>query len=50
MPGGRVYRISAGHPFYVRSWAPYGGPQPTVPVTQLSIDRAGTGGYFVHLK
>ncbi len=50
MPGGRVYRVAAGHPFRVASWAPYGGPQPTVAVTQLTVDRAGAGGLFAHLK
>lgn len=49
-PGGRVYRVLAGHPTFVPSWAPYGGPRPTVRINQVTIDRAGTGGVFNHLR
>ena len=49
-PGGRVYRISLGRAVYVPSWAPYGGGRPTMQITQLTIARAGTGGYFNHLR
>lgn len=50
MPGGRVYRIAGGHATYVPSWAPYGGPRPAVNINQVTIDRAGTGGQFNHLR
>ena len=50
VPGGRVYRVSAGRPVYVPSWAPYGGPRPTVLVNQVTIDRAGSGGAYNHLR
>lgn len=50
VPGGRVYRVSAGHPVYVPSWSPYGGPRPTVLINQVTIDRAGTGGAYNHLR
>lgn len=50
VPSGRVYRVSAGHATYVPSWAPYGGPRPTVLISQLTIDRAGTGGIYNHLR
>ncbi len=49
-PGGRVYRVSSGHAVYVPSWSPYGGPRPTVRINQLTIDRAGLGGVFNHLR
>lgn len=49
-PGGRVYRVSGGHATYVPSWAPFGGPQPSVRINQLTIDRAGQGGVFNHLR
>ena len=49
-PGGRVYLVTAGHPAYVPSWVPYGGPHPSVQVNQLTIDRAGLGGVFNHLR
>ena len=48
-PGNAVYRISSGKPTYVPSWAAYGGPQPATQITQTTIDRAGSGGYFNHL-
>jgi hypothetical protein len=49
VPGGRVYRVLSGHARYVPSWAPYGGPRPTVRINQVTVDRAGTGGVFNHL-
>lgn len=49
-PGGRVYRIAAGRPVFVPSWTPLGGPRPTVKVNQVTIDRAGAGGAFNHLR
>ena len=38
---GKVYIVNNGVPTYVPSWAPYGGPQPTTTVDQITIDRAG---------
>lgn len=46
---GRIYRVSGGVASYVPSWAPYGGPQPTVTVDQAALDNAGTGGVWNHL-
>ena len=48
-PSARVYRVMDGVPRYLSSWAGYAGPQPTVLVPQISIDRAGISGYE-HLK
>ena len=50
MPGSHIYRVTAGHATFVKSWAPYGGPHPTVFVNQATIDRAGTGGPYNHLR
>ena len=50
MPGSHVYRVSAGHATLVTSWKPYGGPHPTVMINQATIDRAGTGGPYNHLR
>jgi hypothetical protein len=49
-PGGRIYRISNGTPSRVTSWTPYGGPQPTVTVPQISIASGGLPGSYAHLK
>jgi hypothetical protein len=49
-PSGKVYRVANGKPSWVRSWAGYGGPHPTVLVPQISIDWAGMGGGYEHLK
>ena len=46
---GRVYRIDGGVATHVRSWAPYGGPQPTVTVDQAALDNAGAGGVWDRL-
>lgn len=43
---GRVYRVLNGVATFVRSWAPYGGPQPAVTVDQAALDNAGTGGVW----
>jgi hypothetical protein len=43
---GRVYRVDNGVAYHVPSWAPYGGPQPTVTVDQAALDNAGTGGVW----
>ena len=47
---GRTFRVSSGVASYVPSWAPYGGPQPTVTVDQAALDNAGTGGVWNHLR
>ncbi len=39
LPGGRVYRIAGGTPFYVTSWSIYGGPQPTTTVDAWDVDN-----------
>ena len=38
---GEVYRFAGGAPLYVSTWTPFGGPQPTVAVDQVALDRAG---------
>lgn len=43
---GYVYRVAGGVASHVPSWAPYGGPQPTVTVDQAALDNAGTGGVW----
>jgi hypothetical protein len=43
---GRIWRIVNGVAAYVPSWAPYGGPKPTVVVDQAALDNAGTGGVW----
>jgi hypothetical protein len=46
---GEVYRFAGGAPVYVSTWAPFGGPKPTVVVDQVTLDRAGTEtGEFSH--
>ncbi len=35
---GRVFRVVGGHPYYVSSWDPFGGPQPAVDVDDNAID------------
>jgi hypothetical protein len=35
-PDGRVWRIAGGAPLYISSWAPFGGPQPVVNVSNLA--------------
>ena len=35
---GNVYRIAGGAPLYVNSWDPFGGPKPTIPMTQAQIN------------
>ncbi|MBD2760535.1 CHAP domain-containing protein [Yimella sp. cx-573] len=40
MPSGRVFRIvHGGRPYYVPSWDPYGGVQPTTGVDDWAIDN-----------
>lgn len=45
----KVYRVRAGHPEWVRSWASVGGVKAFTTVSTGSILRAGTGGRFNHL-
>lgn len=47
---GLVYRVSGGVATHVPSWAPYGGPQPTMTVDQAALDNAGTGGVWNRLS
>jgi hypothetical protein len=42
---GRVYKLVGGSPQYVRSWAAYGGPKPTIPVDAYVVDQAGKFSY-----
>lgn len=35
-PDSRIWQIVGGAPVFVDSWAPFGGPQPTIPVSTLS--------------
>lgn len=46
----RVYQVVHGGAHYISSWAPYGGPKPTTMVSQVSIDRAGSAGPYLHLE
>ena len=40
LPSNRVFRVvNDGHPYYVPSWAPYGGAQPFVDVDDWAIDN-----------
>ena len=45
-----VYRIVGGAPVYVSSWAPFGGPQPTIQIDPAAVAKAGSGTYFDHLS
>jgi hypothetical protein len=47
---GRIWRVANGVARYVPSWAPYGGPQPSVVVDQAALDNAGTGGVWNRLS
>lgn len=47
---GRIWRVVHGVAAYVPSWAPYGGPQPSVVVDQAALDNAGTGGVWNRLS
>lgn len=47
---GLAYRVASGAAAHVRSWAPYGGAQPTVTVDQAALDNAGTGGVWNRLS
>ena len=41
---------SADKALYIASWAAYGGPHPTVTINQSTVDRAGSGGAYNHLR
>ena len=43
---GRTWRVVKGVATFVPSWAPYGGPQPSIVVDQAALDNAGTGGVW----
>jgi hypothetical protein len=56
---GNVYRIAGGAPLYINSWTPFGGPQPTEPLSAAqwatlrqfpldgtTVSTADTGGIF----
>ncbi len=43
---GLIWRIVNGVATFVPSWAPYGGPKPTIVVDQAALDNAGTGGVW----
>jgi CHAP domain len=49
VPSGRVFRVSSGVPTWVVSWAPYGGRQPTVAVSDADVDYAGALAPWQHL-
>ncbi|MFT4218373.1 MAG: CHAP domain-containing protein, partial [Micropruina sp.] len=36
---GRVFRVYDGHPYYIPSWSPYGGPQPYLDVDDTALDN-----------
>jgi hypothetical protein len=40
---GRTYRFVAGAPFYVSTWAAFGGPKPTSRIDVAAITHAGQG-------
>jgi len=44
-----VYRVVGGAPVAVTTWAAFGGPQPSMTVDQVAIDKAGSGGRWNHL-
>jgi hypothetical protein len=47
---GQVYVVAGGAPVYVSTWATFGGPQPSVGISQAAIDRAGAGGVWNHMR
>jgi|GEM_PF-2021188 len=49
VPSGRVFRVTSGIAAWVSSWTPYGGPKPTVPITDATLDYAGAGVPWQHL-
>lgn len=46
---GAVYRIAGGAPLYVASWAPLGGPKPSVDIDPQAVARGGQAGVWSHL-
>jgi hypothetical protein len=40
-PSGKVYKMVAGVPVYVSTWAAFGGAKTTIRVDQNTVDRAG---------
>jgi len=47
---GRVYVLTNGAPLYVTSWAPFGGPHPTVLIDGADIAHGGQGGRWRFLR
>ncbi|MEU7784296.1 CHAP domain-containing protein [Amycolatopsis sp. NPDC049159] len=47
---GQVYRIVGGAPLYVSTWSAFGGTQPTTVVDQATLDNAGAGSVWNHLR
>jgi len=47
---GQVFVVAGGAPVFVSTWAAFGGPQPFVNITQLTISNAGTGSWYNHLS
>ncbi|MTD13486.1 hypothetical protein GIS00_05955 [Nakamurella sp. YIM 132087] len=49
-PSGTIVVVNGGAARYVPSWEPYGGVQPVVAINQRTIELAGTGGAYDHLR
>ncbi|MEO3939253.1 CHAP domain-containing protein [Dermatophilaceae bacterium Soc4.6] len=47
---GGVYRAAGGAPEAVSTWSSFGGVQPYVTIDQASVDNAGGGGPWSHLR
>ncbi len=41
MPGGSIYRVVAGAPIYVSTWAAFGGPQARLDIDAADVTHAG---------
>jgi hypothetical protein len=49
VPSGRVFRVASGVATVVSSWTPYGGPKPTVAVSDADLNYAGGAIPWQHL-
>lgn len=47
---GQVFVVAGGAPVFVSTWAVYGGPQPYVNITLLTVQNAGSGSWYNHLS
>ncbi|HEX7354873.1 MAG TPA: GH25 family lysozyme [Mycobacteriales bacterium] len=47
---GQVYQVVGQAPLYVTSWAPYHRAMPYVNISQATLDNAGAGGVWSHLR